>query len=145
MKRGFAAVVLVVVFLYGQFVALTGPTDGVKDTAIAAGCKAPLTPVDAEAGLADAVATTVSGVCSLIEGVDSNGTVATICAYVTEVVDILVPFILTLRGGDAGAPQGCTMLPGTSFCATPAERAKAINFLIHVRQSRLMLDAGRAK
>ncbi len=107
----------------------------------AAGCKG----IDAPtSGQVEAGATVASGLCSLIEGADDNGTVRTICATVEEVAAI-VAFILTLRTSDAGtvaASTACQALPGSTLCATSAERAKAILFVSNVRASRFVLDGG---
>lgn len=112
-----------------------------------AACKPASGPiVDAEAGTAilEAGAPIVSGVCSLIEGVDTSGVVATICATVEEVISA-VAFVLTLRTTpDAGVVK-CETLPGTTFCATSSERAKAVGFIVRVRYARLMVDGGGAR
>lgn len=88
-------------------------------------------------------------ICSLIEGIDDNGTIRTICATVQEIADIIA-FVTTLRQADAGLTarivrNACDPLPGTTFCATSAERSKGIAFVLQRRAALLMLDAGAAK
>lgn len=112
---------------------------GIACVEYCAGCKPPSGPiVDADAAVVEAGVATVTDVCSLIEGVDDNGAVRTICATVEEVLQV-VSFILTLRDArDAGGTPAtvCSYLPGTTFCATSAERAKGILFLVRSRQAR---------
>lgn len=107
-------------------------------------CKPPSGPiVDADSGsLVEAGVGTVNDICSLIEGITQSGAVYSICATVEEIANI-VAFILTLRSGDAGVPSAaCLNLPGTTFCATSAERAQGILFTVRARQVRATLDAG---
>lgn len=115
-------------------------------------CKPPSGPTtDADASgvdVTDAASNVATDVCSLIEGIDDNGAVRTICAYVVEIIGVVVPFILTLRQADAGPAMKpgdtCDPLPNApaGFCATSRERAKAILFLVNVRTARLQLDGG---
>lgn len=97
---------------------------------------APTAPV-IEAGTAVA-----NDVCSLIEGIDDDSAVRSICATVDEVAQI-ISFVTMLRGADAGAREReiaeCTPLPGTAFCATSRERAKAILFVVRTRMARFTL------
>lgn len=123
------------------FVLLLGLLFATGHLFVSAGCKGVSVPTHNEVETGAAVAT---GVCSLIEGVEDSGIVRTICASVDEVAAI-AQFILTLRTSDAGvmaSAAACTPLPGSSICATSAERAKAILFVTKLRSSRLMLDAG---
>lgn len=108
--------------------------------------------VDAEAGAAfvDAAGPAVNGVCDLIEVIDSSNTVKSICATVEEVIQA-VGFILTLRESDPDAGRAradageCVVLPRSSLCATNAERAKAIVFLVNHRAARYKRDGGTSR
>jgi hypothetical protein len=107
-------------------------------------CKGVSTPTggDVEAG-----AGVASGICTLIDGIDDSGVVRTICATVAEVA-LIVEFILTLRTTDGGTPDAstsCKPLPGSTLCATAAERAKGILYVTHQRAAHLMLDGGGIK
>lgn len=94
--------------------------------------------VDAEAGIA-----TVTNGCQFLEGIDDSGVLRTICATVEEIAQAIAFITSFLRTGDAGAPTAtCALLPGTKFCATSAERAKAVLFIVGLRNARLMLDGG---
>lgn len=111
-----------------------------------AACHGAGSPADAGA-VTEAGTVVVTDVCSLIEGIDNDGTIRSVCATVEEVAQIIA-FILTLRTvQDAGAPGQCTTLPNSTFCATSPERAKAITFVVRERAARLMLrpatDGGR--
>ncbi len=98
---------------------------------------------DADSGpIVEAGVQVVTGVCSLLEGVDSTGTVASICATVEEIA-AAVAFILTLRSDrDAGVPAACQYLPGTTLCATATERVKAVRFIAAKRAAILTIDGG---
>lgn len=104
-------------------------------------------PNDADAaGIIDAGATIAKDVCSLIDGIDDGGIQRSICASVDEIATV-ASFILTLRQSDrdAGATRSreeCSNLPGSQFCATSREKAKAILFLVQARSARLVLDGG---
>lgn len=108
------------------------------------GCKPASGPTDADAsGIVEGGVQIATDVCSLIEGIDDNGAIRSICATVEEVAQIIA-FVLTLRPADAGphAMAACQNLPGTTFCATSAERAKGILFLVRARSARFLVDAG---
>ena len=99
-------------------------------------------PVALEAGIA-----VVDGACTLLMGVDSTGTLTTICATIEEVAKI-VGFVLTLRSAsDAGAPladeKGCIPLPYSRVCATEGELSKAISFIVQQRRAALTRDGGK--
>ncbi len=100
--------------------------------------------VDAEAGVAilEAGAPIVTGACSLLEGVDSSGTVASICATVEEVAQV-VAFILTLRSANV-TPPACMTLPGSTMCASKAEIAKGIHYLVIKRRAAFILQDASA-
>jgi len=114
--------------------------------ALAEACSRPSTPPNAP-DVVEAGTVVATDVCSLIEGVDDSGAVRTICATVSEIAQVIA-FVLTLRSsGDAAAPRdiaSCANLPGTTFCATSAERAKGILFIVRARTARLTLDAATA-
>lgn len=124
---------LLVLLLVGSLAA------GATTTACPTGASSP----SVDAGAIGPVAT---GLCSLLEGIDDNGAIRTICATVEEIAQVIA-FVLTLRtADDAGTTRAraeCSTLPGTDFCATSPERAKAILFLVRTRSARFMLDAGR--
>jgi hypothetical protein len=120
------------------------------------GCKPASGPlVDAEAGVAalEAGIPIATGVCSLVEGIDTTGTIRSICATVEEVAQVIA-FILTLRSAtDAGAPT-CSTVPAAktgpesssmlaTLCTTSAERAKAVLYLVKIREARLIRDGGK--
>lgn len=92
-----------------------------------------------EAGIA-----ITGGLCSLIEGIDTNGTVRTICATVEEVLQV-VAFILTLRSTntDAGIAKAEVCKNVGGICATDSERAKGILFITQLRTAKLTRDAGK--
>ena len=122
---------------------------GALSLSLHAQCKPASGPAgDAEAGaLVEAGAAVISGVCSLIEGIDDNGTARNICATLEEVASI-AQFILTLRAAPDAGPlvlpaTKCAVLPGSTLCATSAERAKAVLFVAKAREKRLLLDGGR--
>jgi len=100
--------------------------------------KHPITPVDVEAG--EQIG---SGVCSLLEGIDDSGVLRTICATLPEIAAV-ASFILTLRtitDGGTSAQLNCTVLSGTSVCASKQEIAKGILHISKMRQMRLSRDA----
>jgi hypothetical protein len=106
--------------------------------------------VDAEAGaaLVEAGTTIATGLCTVLEGIDSTGTLRTICATIEEIAAIAA-FVLTLRSlPDAGPPkagEACQLLGSSTVCATSAERAAGILRVINQRAARFMLDAGAAR
>jgi hypothetical protein len=117
-------------------------------SAIAAVSAAACKPVQGpDAGTIEAGVSVATGLCTLLEGIDDSGVLRTICATVEEIAAVAA-FILTLRpagGSDAGlASAACVPLPGTDLCATSAERAKAVSFLVKLRATRLVLatDSG---
>lgn len=105
-------------------------------------CKSPRSPttlVEAGTGVA-------TGVCSLLEGIDDDGAIRNICATVDEIAQVIA-FVTTLRTKpDAARPDAaivvyrCENLPGTTFCATSSERAKAVLFLVRARMARFTLE-----
>lgn len=110
--------------------------------AFVAACKSGQ-PVDA--GVVEAGTQVGGDVCSLIFGVADNGADRSICATIEEIISIAIPFILDLRkASDAGPPAfgACEYLPGTTFCATSAERADCILAITRSRQARVTLEAG---
>lgn len=140
MKRILAATALAVSLVIGLGASVKTPE---VETPAFVACKPATGPiVDADAaGVVEAGVATVTDVCSLITGVDDNGAVRTICATIEEIAQVIA-YVLTLRQGDAGAPAGCSTLPGSTFCATSAETAKGILFLVRERQARASLDGG---
>ncbi len=93
------------------------------------------------------VATTDSP-CKLLDGVDSSGTLRTICVDTGEVAAI-VQFILTLRSTltdsgtnpRIGSQSDCT--PLLNICATSAERSAGIMYISGLRDARLKRDGGK--
>ncbi len=106
--------------------------------ALLVSCKPVSTP---DGGTVEAGVAVATGVCTLLEGVDDNGTLRTICVTIEELAP-LIAFILTLRTADAGVTAACTPIKGTAFCATSAEISKAIVFLSKTRAARFAIDAG---
>lgn len=110
--------------------------------AFVAACKSGQ-PVDA--GVVEAGTQAGGDLCSFIFGVADNGADRSICATIEEIVGVAIPFILDLRkASDAGPPAlaSCEYLPGTTFCATSAERADAILAITRSRQARVTREAG---
>lgn len=93
---------------------------------------------------ADAAGHVVTDVCDLIDGIDDNGAIRSVCATVEEIITVVGPFVVSLLdAADAGPKrEACATLPHTAICATSPQRAKAIQHLIRVRQARFMLDGG---
>ena len=85
--------------------------------------------------------------CSLLDGIDSSGTLRTICIDIGEVA-MAVQFILTLRATllDGGANprigQQTECVALGNICATSAERSAAIVFISGIRDARLKRDGG---
>lgn len=90
----------------------------------------PISNVEAGVAVAD-------DACTLLTGVDDDGTLRTVCATIEEIGQI-VSFILTLRPIDAGGVASCAPLPGSKVCATQPEIAKAILYLARRRQVRFI-------
>lgn len=114
--------------------------------ALLAACTTPQTPPGSDGGTAPPI-TNVPGSapCTLLDGIDSSGTLRTICADIIE-VGIAVAFISTLRstmtdaGNNPRIAAPCIQMQ--SICATSQERAAAIVFLSATRDAKLKLDAG---
>jgi len=86
-------------------------------------------------------------VCALFGGVDDNGASRSICATLVELVEVAIPFIFADRmGRDAGPPAlaQCDYVPlvDPPFCATSAERSRAVLAIVKARMARLVRDAG---
>jgi hypothetical protein len=93
-------------------------------------------------GVVEAGAPVATGVCSFLEGVLPDGTIATICATVEEIL-LIVSVVAPLIAAD-GVPEAgtCTILPGTTVCATRAQVGRGIAAVLQQRRARLMIDAG---
>ncbi len=106
----------------------------VTDCACTKPAEPPITYVEAGTPVA-------KNVCSLLEGWTENQTIISICADVEEVLLIastLIP-LLSAEAADAGV---CTMLPGTTACATKRQIGRGIQIVLLKRRARLLLDAG---
>lgn len=86
------------------------------------------------------VTVAVNSTCRFIEATTDDGTVKTVCATIEEIGAIVSLFVA--RRGDAGSPVGrCSVLPTTSFCATPAEVSEGID-VINARRAATLRDGG---
>ena len=107
-------------------------------------CKPSSGPVDAaDSGpLIEAGVAVVDSGCALLEGITQNQTVISICATVEEIASMVGFIAQFLRHGSATDAGACTMLPGTTFCATKSEMGAAIQFVLQKRAARFALDGG---
>ncbi len=127
---------------------IIGGTAAVIFCSYAACAQVPSVPNPGDGGAATPVVTTPNSPCSLLDGVDSSGTLRTICVDAGEVAAI-VQFILTLRSiltdsgtnPRIGSQSDCT--PLMNICATSAERSAGIVYISGLRDARLKRDGGK--
>jgi hypothetical protein len=95
-------------------------------------------------GAVEAGGAITGGLCYLLEGVDSSGAVASVCAVIEEIL-AGVAYIAMLRKSPTDVPDAgtCQNIPQTSYCATAQERYKAVRYITTLRASRLLVDGGR--
>jgi hypothetical protein len=96
-------------------------------------------------GQAEAGAQGVGNFCTMLEGITSSGTVASICADAEEVAWIAVQFVKLfgeITVPEAGASISCKPIPTTPYCATPQQMGRIIEALVTHRRARFLLDAG---
>ncbi len=97
----------------------------------------PVTDADASAVEGGTITQGGGGLCSLLDGVDSDGTYRSICATVEEIAQAAA-FILTLKTASAVDAGACKNLPGTTVCATSEQRAKTVLRIARARDAVLL-------
>ncbi len=83
----------------------------------------------------------LNGTCTLLEGVTDNQTLISICASAEEVAGIVQFISGLLRHGETADAGPCTIIPGSTLCATKSELGRAITFTVQKRRAVFFKDA----
>jgi len=98
-----------VLLLLGAMVA------GLSEAGCPNGASSPTVDADAAGHVLEAGGAVVSDVCDLIDGIDDNGAIRSVCATVEEIVTVLGPFIVSLLDARDGGTPLCGSTSGSAM------------------------------